>query len=194
MEVCRTALSLASALVGLALMLSASDRAALADPSALPSNSLRLLVVRHGTAEQDSLTARGIAEARATATVLKQREILAVVASPARRTQETAAIIAQEWGLPVVVAEDGAFMVKQGESVEQAMSRALVTARILAQRYAGKTIVIVTHFDICAALRRHAAADPKAAPCPPHRPGAPSITEMAVLPDGGLRLAGPSSF
>jgi len=179
---------------GLALMLSASVWAALAEPRALPARSLRLLVVRHGTAEQDSLTSRGVAEARAAANLLKQQEIVAVVASPAMRTQQTASIIAQELGLPVLVAKDGAFMVKQGESVEQATTRALVTTRILAQRYTGKTIVIVTHFDICAALRRHAAANPKAAPCPRHTWVAPSITEIAVLPDGELRLVGPSSF
>lgn len=147
-------------------------------------NSLRLLLVRHGVAEQDSLTWRGMAEARATGKVLKQQKVVAVIASPAKRTQHTASIIAQELGHPVDVAEDDAFMVKPGESVGQATVRALVAVRALAERYAGATVVVVTHFDVCAALLRHAAGNPKAAPCPRHRLGAPSITEITVLPDG----------
>ncbi len=171
------------------LMLSTSALVPPAYAKTLPSNSLRLLLVRHGIAEQDSLTWRGIAEARATGKALKQHEIVAVIASPARRTQQTASIITQELGRPVVVAEDGAFMVKQGESIEHATVRALVALRVLTERYAGKTVVIVTHFDVCAALLRHAAGNPKAAPCPRHKLGAPSITEITVLPDGELTLA-----
>ena len=55
--------------------------------------------------------------------------------------------------------------------------------------HSGGTVVIITHFDVCAALLRHAAANPTARPCPKHRKGAPSITEIFVLPDGVLKLA-----
>jgi len=154
-----------------------------------PPNSLRVLLVRHGSAEQDSLTRRGIEEARATGKALKQREIVAVIASPAGRTKQTAAIIVQELGRPAVVAEDDAFMVKQGESVEHATVRALGALRALTERYGGGTVVIVTHFDVCAALLRQAAGNAQAAPCPRHELGAPSITEITVLPGGLLTLA-----
>jgi len=145
---------------------------------------LRLLLVRHGTSARDSLTRRGVAEARVVANVLKHQEIVAVIASPARRAQQTASIIAQELRPPVVVEEEAAFRVNQLESVEHAKFRALAAIQLLTRRYTGKTVVIVTHFDICAALLRLAAGDPKAAPCP----RAPSISEIAALPDGVLEL------
>jgi broad specificity phosphatase PhoE len=154
-----------------------------------PSNSLRVLLVRHGSAEQDSLTGRGIEEARATGKALKQKEIVAVIASPAGRTKQTAALIVQELGRPAVVAEDDAFRVKQGESIEHATVRALGALRALAERYGGGTVVIVTHFDVCAALLRLASGNAEAAPCPRHELGAPSITEITVLPGGLLTLA-----
>lgn len=170
------------------LMLSTSAPIPPADAKMPPSSSLRVLLVRHGMADRDSLTWRGIAEARATGQALKQKEIVAVIASPARRTQQTASIIVQELGRPVVVAEDDAFMVKRGESIEHATVRALVALRVLTERYAGGTVVIVTHFNVCAALLRHAAGNPKATPCPRHELGAPSITEITVLPGGVLTL------
>ncbi|WP_018977114.1 histidine phosphatase family protein [Saccharibacillus kuerlensis] len=68
--------------------------------------SITFWLVRHGLKESKigdvSLTGEGIFQARSTAYALSKRKIKAVVSSPLRRTQETAAFLAHTGGLEVV--------------------------------------------------------------------------------------------
>ena len=185
-----------------------------------------VFVVRHGEAYQnvshppdmpkeklDSLTPRGVEQARKTGAYLKDRNIAAVIASPTGRTRETARIIAEGIGLKGSFSEDRAYAKmregmtsegrladwswrekqwregrdprpKGGESLADATRRAVQALKILIKKYPGKGLVIVTHSDICAGLAGHADGTPYPKRYEKHRISPASVIEIAVSPDG----------
>jgi broad specificity phosphatase PhoE len=161
----------------------------------------------------DSLTPRGIEQARNTGAYLKDKNIFVVVASPTGRTRETARIIAEEIGLKGSFSEDRAFASmkkgvtsegkpatwswrkrqwreghdprpKGGESLADATKRAVQTLKTLIKKYPGKGIVIITHSDICAGLAGHAGDTPYPRRYEKHKTSLGSVIEIAVSPDG----------
>ena len=90
-------------------------------PTAEPS-VLTVFVVRHAEAyknlplhlhmpkeKQDSLTPDGLKQAKKAGKYLKDKSIMAVVASPTGRTRQTARLISEEVGLNGVFSENLAF-------------------------------------------------------------------------------------
>ena len=186
----------------------------------------RVFVVRHAEAyknlpfhshmskeKQDSLTPDGLKQAGKAGRYLKDREIVAVVASPIGRTRETARIIAQEVGLNGVFSEDLAFKSMKkgktpggekvtwswrkrqwkagydprpqgGESLEDAIDRAVRGVEVLVKEYPGKGVVIVTHSDICAGLAGQAENTPYAQRYEKHGVGLAAVVEITVGPNG----------
>jgi broad specificity phosphatase PhoE len=161
----------------------------------------------------DSLTLRGIEQARKTGAYLKDKNIFVVIASPTGRTRETARIIAEEIGLKGSFSEDRSFVSmkkgetsegklvnwswlkkqwregrdprpKGGESLEDATKRAVQALAILIKKYPGKGLVIVTHSDICAGLAGHTDDTPYPERYEKHGISLGSVIEIAVSPDG----------
>jgi len=152
-------------------------------PAAEP-NASTVFVVRHAEAYQnifhlpgttkeklDSLTSRGVQQAKKTGVYLKNKNIVAVIASPTGRTRQTARIIAEEVGLNYVFSGNPAFasikkgqtpedkpvtwswrqeqwkagndpQTRGGESLEDATNRAVQTVETLTREYPGEGVVI----------------------------------------------------
>lgn len=133
------------------------------------------------TGDPEALTARGREQARAAGRFLKDKDIIAVFTSPRPSTRRTAEAIAETLGLENALFEKEDFLpLKEGkmpegkqtawawreqqweserdprpqggESLQDGMDRASRAVESLARKYPGKSLVIVTHSDICAAL------------------------------------------
>jgi broad specificity phosphatase PhoE len=185
-----------------------------------------VFVVRHAEAYQnvspppgmpkeklDSLTPRGIEQARKTGAYLKDKNVSVVIASPTGRTTETACIIAEEIGFKGSFSEDRAYASmekgmtaegkpadwswrkkqwregrdprpKGGESLADATKRAVEALEILIKKFPGKGLVIITHSDICAGLAGHADDTPYPERYEKHGTSLGSVIEIAVSPDG----------
>jgi probable phosphoglycerate mutase len=136
---------------------------------------LHIYLVRHGESYKnitppgdwppeklDSLTVKGIEQTSAIAEYLKDKNIAAIFTSPAGRTRQTAEIIRQTLHVsgPVIV-EKNFIALKtgqtsgDGESMRDGQQRAAHSIDSLSQALPGKSIVIVTHGDICSALLAH---------------------------------------
>jgi broad specificity phosphatase PhoE len=161
----------------------------------------------------DSLTPRGIEQARKTGAYLKDKNIFAVISSPTGRTRQTARIIAEEIGLKGSFSEDSAFSSMKkgrtskgkvagwswrtaqwragrdprpegGESLEDATKRAVQALKVLIGRYPGKVFVIVTHSDICAGLAGYAGDTPYPERYEKYKISPGSVINIRVSPEG----------
>ena len=198
-------------------------------PTAEPS-VLTVFVVRHAEAyqnlpfhshmpkeKQDSLTPDGFMQAKKAGKYLKDKSIMAVVASPTGRTHQTARLISEEVGLSGVFSENPAFKSMRkgktpdgkpvtwswrkaqwkaghdprpqgGESLQDATDRAVQGVEILIKKYPGKSVVIVTHSDICASLAGHAKNTPFHQRYNKHGVGLGSVIEIHIGPQGTWKL------
>jgi broad specificity phosphatase PhoE len=167
--------------------------------------------------KQDSLTPEGLKQAEKAGRYLKERNMAVVVASPTGRTRQTARIIAQEIGLKGGLSEDPAFKSMKmgktpkgkpvtwswrkeqwkaghdprpqgGESLQEAVNRAVQAAKTLIRQYPERGVVIVTHSDICAGLAGHAANTPFYQRYEKHGVGLGSVTEIVVNRKGDWTL------
>jgi 2,3-bisphosphoglycerate-dependent phosphoglycerate mutase len=157
-----------------------------------------LLLARHGETDWNSerrwqghtdrpLNARGRRQARALATALAARDVAAVYASDLQRAHETATIVADRLGLPVVADSDlrevdvgewsglsaaeaearypagfrrwrdGYHGWEQGETYEQLGQRVVAALLRIAARHPGQTVLVVTHGGSIRASHAHAA-------------------------------------
>lgn len=139
--------------------------------------------------ELDTLTAEGQRQAVAIGHFLNEKGIVAILSSPAGRTRETAKAIAQVIGVRAKFEVDPAFASLRGgtseegnqitwawrekqwalgqdprpeggESLADGESRAKAALKKLAEKFPEKSVVIVSHGDICAALLGYAANTP----------------------------------
>jgi broad specificity phosphatase PhoE len=189
-----------------------------------------LFVVRHGEAyrnlpshahmpreRQDALTQAGVEQARKVGRYLRDKGIVAVVASPTGRTRQTARIVSLEIGLGGVYSEDPAFRSMKkgrtpegkpvswswrslqweagrdprpqgGESLQDATSRAVLGVNTLMDKYPGKAVAVVTHSDICAGLAGRAKNTPYHQRYAEHKPGLGSVIEIEIDPPGLWKL------
>jgi broad specificity phosphatase PhoE len=167
--------------------------------------------------KQDSLTPDGLEQARKAGRYLKGRDIVVVLASPTGRTRQTARIIAQEIGLRSVFSENPAFKSMKkgktpegksvpwswrkrqwkaghdprpqgGESLQDAVNRAVQAAEVLVRKYPERGVVIVTHSDICAGLAGHAESTPFHQRYGKHGVGLAAVIEIIIGPQGGWKL------
>jgi len=165
----------------------------------------------------DSLTPRGIKQATATGAYLRDKNIVLVVASPTGRTRQTSGIIAEQIGMKSSPSVDPAFAATKdgltpdgkpadwswrqeqwkadrdprpegGESLEDAVNRAVQAVEELIRQHPGKALVIVTHSDICAGLAGQAAGTPFPSRYGKHKTSFGSVIQIAVSPDGNWKL------
>jgi broad specificity phosphatase PhoE len=160
----------------------------------------RLLLARHGETDwnrigrwqghaDEPLNDAGREQAAELAEQLVDHGISAIYASDLRRASETARIVGERLGLPVVehpglreidvgswsgLTRDevrerfpegferwlGGEIGHDGETREQLTDRVVATVERTAARHDGETVLIVTHGGAIRALRRHAAGDP----------------------------------
>ena len=161
----------------------------------------------------DSLTPRGIEQARKTGVLLKGKNISLIIASPTGRTRETARIIGEEIGLKGAFSEDRAFASmkkgvtsegklanwswrrkqwregrdprpKGGESLEDATKRAVQALKALIEKYPEKGLAIITHSDICAGIAGYVEDTPYPECHEKHETSLGSFIEIAVSADG----------
>ncbi len=152
---------------------------------------MTLYVTRHGETEWNAkglvcgltdleLDETGVAQAHAVAQQAAGKGIELILASPMKRTQTTAGIIAQHLGVPIVTEarlieqnygvyegksfkDPGflgnkrcfAFRYPGGESMMQVAARVYPLLDEIKERYAGKTVLIVSHGGVCRVLRTY---------------------------------------
>lgn len=184
------------------------------------ANTVRKLFCGRGGSDP-GLVAEGEAQAaRAAAWIARHHDVDAIVASPLRRTRETAGFVARETGLSVDVddgVEEAAFgdwdghsfaeIMEQwpdelstwlgstavappgGESFDEVQERVRAARDRLVERYAGQTVVVVSHVTPIKLMTRLALDGPMSII---HRMElAPaSITTIAWWPDGTPSLRG----
>ena len=167
--------------------------------------------------QQDRLTPAGINQAKEVGEYLKDKKIAAVVASPTGRTRETARIVSEKVGLGGVFFESPAFKSMKkgktadgmpvtwswresqwkagydprpmgGESLQDATARAVLGVNTPGDRDPGKTVVIVTHSDICAGLAGHGKNTPFNERYKRHEFGLGSVIEIQITPQGTWEL------
>lgn len=167
--------------------------------------------------KQDSLTPNGLEQARKAGKYLKDKNIAVVVASPTGRTRQTARIIAEEVGLNGLFYENPAFKSMKkgktpdgkpvswswrknqwkagqdprpqgGESLEDAINRAVQGVEVLIRKYPGRGVVIVTHSDICVGLAGQVAGTPFHERYKKHGIGLGSFIEIVVDPEGTWKI------
>ena len=190
---------------------------------------LRIYVVRHGEAYRniphpadtpeeklDSLPPRGLQQAATAGRFLKDKGVVAVIASPTGRTRQTTDAIGQALGLTRHYLEDKAFAPlregmtpegkpvswpwrqeqwkagrdprpAEGESLEDGTARAVNAIHQLTHRYLGDTIVIVSHGEICATLLGQTQNTPLCDRYQLHDVPTGSISEI-VITDAGWHL------
>lgn len=190
---------------------------------------LHIYVVRHGEAYRniphpadtpeeklDSLTPRGLQQAATAGNFLKDKGVVAVIASPTGRTRQTADAIGEALGLTRHYLEDKAFAPLRegttpegqpvswswrqeqwksgrdprpagGESLEDGTARAINAIGQLMHRYPGDTIAIVSHGEICATLLGQAENTPICERYQLHDVPTGSVSEI-VITDAGWRL------
>lgn len=157
----------------------------------------------------ESLTPRGIEQANAVGRHLKKRDVVSVFTSPRESARQTAEAIAKTMGLrdklfekeellPLRVGKQSngkqvtwSWREQQwksgrdprpqgGESLQDGMDRATLTIEALAEGSSGKSVAIVTHSDICAALIGKAEKTPVAECYRKHKVPLGSISEIYV--------------
>jgi broad specificity phosphatase PhoE len=191
---------------------------------------LRVYVVRHGQAYRnvphpantspeklDSLTPKGLAQAATAGRFLKDKGIVAVIASPTGRTRQTAEAIGEALGLPEHYSTDKAFAPitqgktpngkpvtwswrqKQwaagrdprptgGESLADGVARAVAAIDRLAKKYPAQAIAIVTHGEICAGLLGEADNTPMTRCYELHDVPTGSVSEIVITDVGWYLL------
>jgi broad specificity phosphatase PhoE len=167
--------------------------------------------------KQDSLTPYGLEQAKKAGRYLKGRDIVVIFASPTGRTLQTARIIAQEIGLKGIFSENPAFKSmkkgktpegkpvswswrkrqwkaghdprpQEGESLQDAVNRAVQAVEALIRQYPERGVVIVTHSDICAGLAGHAGNTPFHQRYGKHGVGLAAVIEIIIGPQGAWKL------
>jgi broad specificity phosphatase PhoE len=189
---------------------------------------VHVILVRHGQAysnlkhgssvpyvQLDRLTPLGHDQARRAGRAVAPMHVVAVVASPAQRTRETAQDIEAAVGALPVQLDDGIEPLKEGrradgrrltwderreswkahqdpsppggESLQQLGDRALTSMRAIAAQHPGGTVLLVTHAEVISALL--AEADHQR-PVDRYQTKVPngSITLVDVDTDGTLRV------
>jgi broad specificity phosphatase PhoE len=161
----------------------------------MPSSSLRLLLLRHGLTDWNEtgrllgrievgLNQRGIAQAEAAAEALRNCPLHAVLSSPQRRTQETAAPLATSHGISVQTEpaldevwlgrwqgktldeisedpdlhryiEDPTYVCDAIEPTPQVQGRVVALVERLRAEATGQTVALVSHGDPLRALLAH---------------------------------------
>jgi len=161
------------------------------------------------TGDPEALTARGREQARAAGRFLKDEDILGVFTSPRPSTRGTAEAIAETLGLKnALFQKEDLLPLKEGkepdgkqttwswreqqwesghdprpqggESLQDGMDRASRAVEALAEVYAGKSVIIVTHSDICAALIGKAEQTPISECYRKHKVPLGSISKISV--------------
>ncbi len=190
---------------------------------------LRIYVVRHGEAYRnvphpadtpdeklDSLTPKGLQQAASVGNFLRDKEVVAVIASPTGRTRQTADAIGEALGLARHYSQDKSFASLRegktpdgkpvswswrqeqwkagrdprpagGESLEDGTARAVNAIHQLTHRYPGDAIAIVSHGEICAALLGQAENTPISERYQLHDVPTGSVSEI-VITDAGWHL------
>ena len=77
---------------------------------------------------------------------------------------------------------------KEGESLQDATDRAVQGVETLIREYSGKSVVIVTHSDICAGLAGHAKNTLFHQRYQKHGVGLGSVIEINIGPQGTWKL------
>ena len=222
----KTILCLAGLVVGGCGMEAGQERTG---PAVTENAILRVYVLRHGEAYKnvphaedtpkeklDSLTPRGLRQAALAGKFLKDKGIVAVIASPTGRTRQTAEAISQAIGLKKAPIEDKSFASitqgttpegepvtwswreKQwaagrdprpegGESFADGIARAVDAVNRLAKEYPGRAVAIVSHGDICAGLLGQASHTPIPERYLGHAVPTGSVSEI-VITDAGWVL------
>ncbi len=166
--------------------------------------------------ELDTLTAEGQRQAVAIGNFLNEKGIVAILSSPAGRTRETANTIGQVIGLKAEFEVDPAFASLRGgkgqdgnqiswawrekqwalgqdprpeggESLADGELRAKGRLNKLAENFPEKTVVIVSHGDICAALLGYAANTPMPKRYVTHDVPTGSVSEF-IMTDTGWHI------
>lgn len=191
---------------------------------------LRVYVVRHGEAYKnvphlastpqeklDSLTAKGQRQAASAGKFLKDKGIVAVIASPTGRTRQTANAIVEALGVPENYSTDKSFApIVQGktpegepvswswrqeqwaagrdpkpaggESLADAVARVVEGIERLAKEYPGRAVAIVTHGEICAGLLGQADDTPMTERYELHDVPTGSVSEIVITDVGWYLL------
>lgn len=152
---------------------------------------MKLFLTRHGQTDwntkrlvcgrsQAQLTDLGKAQAAQVGEQAAQAGVNVILASPLDRTQETASIIAEKVGVPVLTEpllieqdfgafegrsmDDPEYLQKRenilwhfsgGESVVQVMHRAYTVLEKVKEHYSDQTVLLVTHGAFCRAARTY---------------------------------------
>ncbi len=215
--------TLACSLLSLSLFVGCPGEAPTADGSDPAARAV--FVVRHAESwknvdapadmppeQRDTLTPRGQEQARALGVWLSEQGVEAILTSPAGRTRETAAIIAEVSGVPAREApalaplKEGrtpagaptpwSWREEQwragedptpegGESLADGARRAL---EAIARTPTEGALVLVTHGDVAAGLLGHAAHTPLPERWARHEQPGGTVTELRVAADGTWTL------
>ncbi len=198
---------------------------------------LQLYIVRHaesyknvmhlpGTSKEklDSLIPKGQMQAASIGKHLKDKGVVAVIASPTGRTRQRADAIGKALGLDKPYWENKAFSSLKkgktpdgkpvswswrkshwkagrdprpegGESLSDGGARAIGAINELAHKYHGKSIAVVSHGDICAALLGKAEKTPMTKRYKLHDVATGSVSEIIITDSGWyLRSQGVSPY
>lgn len=165
----------------------------------------------------DSLTPKGLRQAAAAGKFLADKEVAAVIASPTGRTRQTAAAIVEALGLKERYSTDKSFAsITQGktpegepvswswrqeqwaaggdprpvggESLADAVVRAMDGIERLADTYPSRAVAIVTHGEICAGLLGEAAETPMTERYKLHNVPTGSVSELVITDAGWFLL------
>lgn len=172
-----------------------------AEPDVAPTPPTRLVLVRHAVTPETGkvltgrtpgvhLSDRGREQAKATADRLAGTGVAAVYASPIERTTETAELVAERHGLPVVPLDDvveadfgswtgetlsglaerdewavvqkapSRFRFPDGESILEMQARTVSGLDTVVARHPGEVVVVVSHADPIRVALAHFAGTP----------------------------------
>jgi broad specificity phosphatase PhoE len=165
---------MALVLIGLALIGCTPEAEIVQNEQPVEENdTLHVYLIRHAEAysnirgsdmraqDGDALTTKGFEQANALGEYLEDKNIVAVVSSPANRAQQTADTICKMLGLEQGHTTDEAFFSAQpGESMAESGARAGAGIERLLKAYPGKAVAIISHSEICAPLMGRAANTP----------------------------------
>ncbi|HAK95517.1 MAG TPA: hypothetical protein DCM87_11045 [Planctomycetes bacterium] len=157
----------------------------------------------------DTLTENGVAQAKAAAAQFAGRDVAVILHSPAGRAKQTAALLDAQLHAAGGLVETSALASMRdgktpegknagfqwrlahwargedptpegGESLGDAVARAAAQIESAAAAHAGKTIVVVSHSDICAGLAAYALGTPMCQAYASHHPGNAECFTMTV--------------
>ncbi len=157
----------------------------------------------------DTLTENGVAQAKAAAARLAGRDVAVVLHSPAGRAKQTAALLDAQLHAAGGLVETPALASMRdgktpegknagfqwrlahwargedptpegGESLGDAVARTVAQIESAAAAHAGKTIVVVSHSDICAGLAAYALGTPMCQAYASHHPGNAECFTMTI--------------